>query len=348
MMRDHVHRDDQLENREELLLDLRDSSALALSAYTEDDDSVTRVLQVTDFDAEWLVAVTQREQRAFTTEQLGWALARGELRPEMLVWRRGQPAWQLLGDVVDLPRAPVVAPAPRAVAPVPHVAVAPVPHVAAPEPRAAAPEPRAVAPVPHVAVAPVPAPRRASEARAIAPEPRVAVAPVPAPRRAAEAPPARPVEVCAPRAEERAASAAAPAEPAPLVPPDIELEHLMQESGSLRVKRAVMAVSALAMTGVFVVLFSISANSEDKVREAARQREAAEAVKVKATQRESAGPESASDETEEETPVRRRTPRERARGVPSQAAAMVMDSDELPSAETGSRVGASEEARQRL
>lgn len=216
-MRDRVYRDRQLENLEELLLDLRGGGALPLRAYAEDDDSVTRVLE-------------------------------------------------LPVRVAD----------------------------ASPRVRACVSAPGAV--------------EQSSAAGMVD---------------------------CAPRSS-------ATAERPPLVPPDLDLERLSLEGGSLRVKRAVMAVSALAMTAIFVTLFSISATSEDRVREAARQREAAAAVKINAPERATA-PDPSND-----GPVEERPSRQRRRGVPRGAAAMVMDVDEGQSADKGGRAGASEAARQRL
>jgi hypothetical protein len=142
---------------------------------------------------------------------------------------------------------------------------------------------------------------------------------------------------------------------APLLPPEIELERLALEGGSLRLKRAVMGVSALAMAAVFVTLFVLSSSSEDKVREAALLREAAAVLKAAAAEREATAQErestpADSDETESESelPVPPRSPRERGRGVPRGAAAMVMDSDESQSVEGSGRTGAIEGARQRL
>lgn len=140
-----------------------------------------------------------------------------------------------------------------------------------------------------------------------------------------------------------------------LVPPEIELDQLSTEGGSLRLKRAVMAVSALAMTAVFVTLFSISSTSEDKVREAARQREAAAAMKAKsparetsAPARETTAPESTKEDAEDEPPARRRAPRDRAGGLPKAAAAMVIDADERGATGNGAPARTTDEARQRL
>lgn len=332
-MQDNVDRDLQHQNLEELLLDLRGSPALALSAYGEDDDSVTRVLALPQDAPDWLVAVNAREQRSLTTEELRRGLAHGELRPEMLVWRRGLPAWQLLGDIAEL----------RAVLP---LAVRP-------------PAPLDVMPS-TVRVGPAPSARPVAPRSA--PEPRPAPLARPAPEQRRAEPARTPLAACAPPSPERSsAPAVAPskaastgAAAAPLVPPEIELERLALESGSLRLKRAVMGVSALAMTAVFVTLFALSSNSEDKVREAALLREAAAVLKAAAErettaqERESAPSDLDADEAESEPPPRQSRPRERARGVPRGAAAMIMDTDESQSVEGSGRAGALEGARQRL
>jgi len=242
MMRDKVDTNVQLENLEEMLLDLRGNSALALSAYAEDDDPETRVLQVPEDPAQWLVALNVHDQRSLTAEQIRQRLAHGELRADMLVWRRGLRTWQLLDSIAEL--RPL-----HALTTMASCALPPV------EPGSAA------------GAADNAASTGATSANATV--------------------------------------AGATAQADPLVPPDIDLEGLSLESGSLRLKRAVMAVSALAMTATFVTLFSISSASQDKVREAARQREAAAALKARAPEREPAAPEPAGDDSEDDPPAAR-------------------------------------------
>jgi hypothetical protein len=134
----------------------------------------------------------------------------------------------------------------------------------------------------------------------------------------------------------------------PLVPPDIDLERLTLETGSLRTKRAVMGVSALAMTGLFVTLFAISSTSDDKARAADTQLEAPVRVKARAPERTAApASEAPAEESEEEPPPRQRA-RDRARGVPREAAAMMMSPDEPQPAAGRSRMGATDDTRQRL
>jgi len=286
-MRDEVDTNVQLENLEELLLDLGDRSALALSAYAEDDDSVTRVLQVPEDSAQWLVAINVQDQRSLTTEEICRRLAHGELRADMLVWRRGLPTWQRLDSIAEVRMMHALTAAPQ-----------PLQRDALPARAAHAVRRVHLAPPVLALAAPV---HRDAELRRV---PMASCAPPPVePSSAASA--------ADTTTSAGATSAGATVEADPLVPPDIDLEGLSLESGSLRLKRAVMAVSALAMTAAFVTLFSISSTNKDKVREAARQREAAAAVKARAPEREPTAPEPASDESENDPPAARDEPSER-------------------------------------
>lgn len=97
----HSSHNTHFESLEELLLELQEEPA-QLPHYAEEDDAVTRLLQVPLEEPEWIVVVAAHDRRMLSTSELAVGLRSGELRPETLVWRSGMRAWSPIAAIAEL------------------------------------------------------------------------------------------------------------------------------------------------------------------------------------------------------------------------------------------------------
>jgi hypothetical protein len=227
----HSHYD-SFESREEVLHGLGEEP-LFFAEYAEDEDVVTQFLELplelslqsppelpragTPEPGEWLVALTAQDRRMLSSSQVTSGLQRGELRTDMLVWRRGMSAWLPLAGVAEL--APRKQPSTSFAAP----------------------------PLPSPVSAPPAARRMATLASAHRPMPHAQAPKV----KARPLPPMPPPALAASAVLART--------------PDVVMD--LGDAGpdhppSMRVKRAVMALSALAMLGVFLTMYVISSGRD--------------------------------------------------------------------------------------
>jgi hypothetical protein len=235
----HMH-PDNVESREEHLDGLGEEPLL-FSQYAEDEDVVTQFLELpldVSFQAppelpragapdlgEWTVALSAQDRRRLSSSQVASGVQRGELQTGMLVWRRGMSGWLPIASVAEL--APRTLPFQSFAPPsLPSPVSAPPPPVQAPAARRMPNLASAQRPTPHAQVAKL-------EARRLPPMP----------------PPAS------------AASTVLARTPASAM----DLDHgSLEHPPSMRVKRAVMALSALAMLGVFLTMYVISSGRDTK------------------------------------------------------------------------------------
>jgi uncharacterized protein DUF4339 len=235
----HMHHDN-FESRERFLQGLGEEP-LPFAQYAEDEDVVTQFIELpldVSFQAppelpraatpelgDWMVAVTAQDRRMLSSAQVSSGLRRGELRTDMLVWRRGMSAWLPIAGIAEL--------APRTLPPT-DLAPPSLPS------RASAP--------------PVLVPGRADRrlpalASPLRSTPHAQVAKV----KARPLPPMPPPPLAAPVVLARTPVGAMElGDGGPEHPP------------SMRVKRAVMALSALAMLGVFLTMYVISSGRDAK------------------------------------------------------------------------------------
>jgi hypothetical protein len=239
---------DSFGDRGELLQELG-GEPLLVEQYAEDEDVVTQFLELpldVSFQAppalpgqrapeqreqpeqpEWMVALTAQDRRMLSSSQITSGLQRGELQTDMLVWRRGMSAWLPIARIGEL--------APR---------VLPSTSVAAHPARRPAPEPAPSAPRQGSAARRVPT---LASARPTTPQEQIRKS------KARLLPPMPPPPL----------AAAALLARTPVGAMDLE-EASSEHPPSMRVKRAVMAMSALAMLGVFLTMYVISSGRDAK------------------------------------------------------------------------------------
>lgn len=256
-----------IEELEELLTELEGQEAQLVRPYTEDDDAVTRLMDAPLGDQEWMVQVTALDRRMMSQEQVLADLRAGKLTSRTLVWQGGMDDWLPIARVDALSHGAAAAgsfppgslPAPS---PAPGRLAAPAPLPAPPMwsqtmPSAGLPPPPAALP----ALAPMPTASMASSGLSSSPLN------------------ARPMS-SAPMGMGLPAPAAAPLPPPPsrpsLPPPDlssgtntarpvaIDFSDMMEEDtrGPLRGKRAVMALSAVAILAVFISAYAMLSKSD--------------------------------------------------------------------------------------
>jgi hypothetical protein len=232
---------DSFESHEQLLHGLGEEPLL-FAEYAEDEDVVTQFIDLpldvsfqappelprarTPDLAEWTVAVTAQDRRMLSSAQIVSGLQHGELQTDLLVWRRGMSAWLPIAAVGEL--------APRTLQPPSFAAPPPVP-----SPSRVPAEPP---PVQGPAARRVPTLSSSRRPALLDPAPQIRARPLP------------PMPPPAPAAS--AVVARAPAGAMDLA--DASAEH----PPSMRVKRAVMALSALAMLGVFLTMYVISSGRD--------------------------------------------------------------------------------------
>jgi hypothetical protein len=87
-----------IEERESLRLAAE--QAQQLSAYGDEDDVVTQVIDAELTEPKWIVQITPLDRRMMATSELLFASMRGELvRQDTLVWRGGMEDWLPLEEV---------------------------------------------------------------------------------------------------------------------------------------------------------------------------------------------------------------------------------------------------------
>lgn len=101
-----TNRSNDIEELEELLTELEGQEAQLVSAYSEDDDAVTQLMDAPLGDQEWMVQVTPLDRRMMSTDQLLGEFHAGRLSDKTLVWRSGMADWLPLQRVDELAKAP--------------------------------------------------------------------------------------------------------------------------------------------------------------------------------------------------------------------------------------------------
>ncbi|MEY4545183.1 MAG: hypothetical protein RL685_1378 [Pseudomonadota bacterium] len=238
-----------IEELEELLTELEGQEAQLVRPYGEDDDAVTRLMDAPLGDQEWMVQVTALDRRMMSQDNLLADLRAGKLSSRTLVWRGGMEDWLPIARVDGLSRG---AAGPGSFPPG---------SLPAPPVRPAATAPLQAPPMwsqTMPSAAPLPPPPSAL-APAMSSSPRSAM-----PMNGMGLPPA----------------AAAPLPPPPsspsLPPPDmmssgsntsrpvaIDFSDMVEDTrGPLRGKRAVMALSAVAILAVFISVYAMSSKTD--------------------------------------------------------------------------------------
>jgi len=236
-----------IEELEELLTELEGQEAQLVRPYAEDDDAVTQLMDAPLGDQEWMVQVTALDRRMMSTDQVLSELRAGKLSNRTLVWRGGMddwlpiaridslsqggasPAGMPLGGLAASPSsarlgAPAPLPAPPMWSTLPSVGSLPPPPVA-PAGIASGLPPAAAAPVP-------PAPSQPSPPRAAS-----ASLPPPPPVARSQGNTSRPVAV--------------------------DFSEMVEDTSSpLRGKRALMALSAVAILAAFISVYALSSKTE--------------------------------------------------------------------------------------
>ncbi len=248
-----------IEELEELLTELEGQEAQLVRPYTEDDDAVTRLMDAPLGDQEWMVQVTALDRRMMSQDQVLADLRAGKLSNRTLVWQGGMDDWLPIARVEGLSRAAAAGSFPPGSLPAPSAT-----RLAAPAPLPAPPMWSQTMP----SAAPLPPPPPAA-LPALAPMPSMASSGLPS----------SPMNGM-PMSRGLPAPAAAPLPPPPsspsLPPPDlssgtntarpvaIDFSDMVEEEvrGPLRGKRAVMALSAVAILAVFISAYAMLSKSD--------------------------------------------------------------------------------------
>jgi hypothetical protein len=240
-----------IEELEELLTELEGQEAQLVRPYAEDDDAVTQLMDAPLGDQEWMVQVTALDRRMMSTDQVLAELRAGKLSNRTLVWRGGMDDWLPISRVESLSGAsaggvshggmPVAAPG-RLAAPAP----LPAPPMWATLPSAAPLPPPPTALPPVVSSAPMTGPVGL---------PPAAAAPLPPPPSEPSSP--RPVSLPPPPPAMMSTSSNTAR------PVAIDFSELSEDTTSpLRGKRAILALSAVAVLAVFVSVYALSSKSD--------------------------------------------------------------------------------------
>ena len=252
-----------IEELEELLTELEGQEAQLVRPYAEDDDAVTQLMDAPLGDQEWMVQVTALDRRMMSTDQVLAELRTGKLSNRTLVWRGGMDDWLPISRVdslsqsgVSQPRvshsvvaqggmpspaparlgAPAPLPAPPMWATLPSAAPLPPPPTALPplvsSAVMSAPSSSGLMGLPHAAAAPLPPPPSEPSS------PRLVSMPPPPPTlMSSSSNTARPVA--------------------------LDFSEMVEDTSSpLRGKRAILALSAVAVLAVFLSVYALSSKSD--------------------------------------------------------------------------------------
>jgi len=244
-----------IEELEELLTELEGQEARLVAPYAEDDDAVTQLMDAPLGDQEWMVQVTALDRRMMSTDQLIVDLQAGRLSNKTLVWRGGMDDWQPIARVEGLAQqsAPASSPAPRLGM---NLTAAPAPLPAPPMWSTLPSAPLSSAPLgpPPAALPPnLSAPPPSSPSMSLGLPP---VAPSPLPQRASQTALPRPAASLPPPPAVSAGNTTRPVA--------VDFGDLMPEdtTSPLRGKRAVMALSAVAVLAVFISAYALSSKGD--------------------------------------------------------------------------------------
>lgn len=249
-----------IEELEELLTELEGQEAQLVRPYAEDDDAVTQLMDAPLGDQEWMVQVTALDRRMMSTDQVLAELRSGKLSNRTLVWRGGMNDWLPISRVDSLSQAgvsqggmsgsgalgmpgtapgrlgaPAPLPAPPMWATLPSAAPLPPPPTALPPvvSSAAMAGPSSLGPMglPPAAAAPSPPPSEPSSPRPMS------LPPPPPTMMSSSSNTARPVA--------------------------IDFSEMVEDTSSpLRGKRAILALSAVAVLAVFSSVYALSSKSD--------------------------------------------------------------------------------------
>ncbi|HKO93034.1 MAG TPA: GYF domain-containing protein [Polyangiaceae bacterium] len=239
-----------IEELEELLTELEGQEARLVAPYSEDDDAVTQLMDAPLGDQEWMVQVTALDRRMMSTDQLVADLQAGKLSSKTLVWRGGMEDWLPIARVEGLAQAagaPASSPAPRM-----NVLAAPAP----------LPAPPMWSTLPSAPLGPPPAalpPNLSAPPPTSSPSMGLGLPPV-----AASALPQRVSQTDLPRPVASLPPPPAVATSNTTRPVAVDFGDMMPEdtTSPLRGKRAVMALSAVAVLAVFISAYALSSKSE--------------------------------------------------------------------------------------
>jgi hypothetical protein len=222
-----------IEELEELLTELEGQEARLVRPYAEDDDAVTQLMDAPLGDQEWMVQVTALDRRMMSMPQLLSELQSGKLSNRTLVWRGGMDDWSPIAHIDELSQL-----AARPMGSSPRMALGTM-------------QPAPLSPPPSQPV-------WSSAAGSGLPAPPVALPPA---TMLAPPPPSAPMGLSRPMA--------APLPPPPVsLPPQssnttrpvaVDFSDITPEPpAGMQGKRAVMALSAMAILAVFVTVYAVS------------------------------------------------------------------------------------------
>jgi hypothetical protein len=243
-----------IEELEELLTELEGQEAQLVRPYSEDDDAVTQLMDAPLGDQEWMVQVTALDRRMMSTDQVLAELRAGKLSSRTLVWRGGMDDWLPIARVDSLSQsgAPLGAPAGGASARLMAPAPLPAPPMWSTLPSAAplSPPPAAMAPQSSPLAATLPS----NSAMSVGLPPPPAEPSPSQPGFSRPSSPSLPPAVMAPSAGNTARPVA------------IDFSDMVEDNTSpLRGKRALMALSAVAILAVFLSVYAFSSKNEGTV-----------------------------------------------------------------------------------
>jgi hypothetical protein len=239
-----------IEELEELLTELEGQEAQLVRPYAEDDDAVTQLMDAPLGDQEWMVQVTALDRRMMSTDQVLAELRAGKLSNRTLVWRGGMDDWLPISRVDSLGSgasrvgmsqggmpaaarigAPAPLPSPPMWATLPSAAPLPPPPTALPPVVSSGVMAAPSVGLPPAAAAPLPPPPSEPSS------PRPVSLPPPPPTMMSSSNTARPVA--------------------------IDFSEMVEDTSSpLRGKRAILALSAVAVLAVFVSVYALSSKSD--------------------------------------------------------------------------------------
>lgn len=260
-----------IEELEELLTELEGQEAQLVRPYTEDDDAVTRLMDAPLGDQEWMVQVTALDRRMMSQDQVLADLRAGKLTNRTLVWQGGMDDWLPISRVDSLARGaagagsfppgslPAPSPPARLAAPAP----LPAPPMWSQTMPSAAPLPPPPAALP--ALAPMPGP-------SMAPSSPMNSMPMSSPSMGSSSMGRGSMGLPAPAASPLPPPPSSPSLPPPEMssgsntarPVAIDFSDMMEEDtkGPLRGKRAVMALSAVAIMALFISAYAMLSNGD--------------------------------------------------------------------------------------
>jgi hypothetical protein len=261
-----------IEELEELLTELEGQEAQLVRPYSEDDDAVTQLMDAPLGDQEWMVQVTALDRRMMSTDQVLSELRAGKLSSRTLVWRGGMDDWLPIARVDSLSQAGASAGGMASTG----LSAAPSSgRLGAPAPL---PAPPMWSTLPSVAPLPPPPSALAPMAPGALPSaissglPPAAAAPLPPPP--SQPSPSRPASASLPPPPAVASSQGNTARPVA-----IDFSDMVEDTTSpLRGKRAVMALSAVAILAVFISVYALSSKGDGSATAASGSNEQPHAV----------------------------------------------------------------------